>query len=436
MKKQRTVLLGAAVVLAVSLIGGGSYAWFTARAEAPNLGDLDPSNRNGVRGGIVAGSVDLKVAMESYTQFASDGTRITEMGDYPGLLYPEDIVVLPKDITMADGTVFKAGTILDGNADPRYKVQSVIEYVIENTSQIDIVAQLNQQGITISGPAGHPGYIDAKNDANPIDSVNFNVSKLLGWDYTTDPLDLTNQYNLSNGNAVYASDDEFYQQGPTWFYWANDPKGTPTEFVNHRKLEQYGFLNDGNIYNINAIAKGLLTNDYKNLKDYSAGTPFYDNLAPVPLTAGTPTDGILLTTSIDPAAGADGTVCRVTTSNALGIPGSPEYMYLYMPGGGKTSVKLTLSLPNYDDQNATDDTTANGINIKGNEYQYAVFSLALDLTNGDSGLTADNQLVGYGVQANENAITSFFSGPLYTDLHGKGLLTGVNNLNPPTHRQP
>ncbi|MDR2649902.1 MAG: hypothetical protein LBB94_09340 [Clostridiales bacterium] len=411
MKKNRAIVLGAAVVFAISMIGGGSYAWFTARAEDPNLGGLDGANSKGVRGGIVAGSVDLKVALESYTAL-NDGTRITQLGEYPGLLYPEDSVVLPQE-AIINGVKYPAGTVVDGSI---AEVKSVIEYVVENTSQIDILAQLNLTGIDIDGVVSEKqGGLGGGND--PIQAVQLNVSKLLGWDktmdYTGSDAALNGKINYKTG-LVYTGGQEFFNDGPTWFYFADNPKAGRTMFVDHRKLEKFGFLQDNNIYNINAVATGYISNAFDTNTTYADGTPFYQT-SPEDLTAGDNTGlGVHMTSTIDPTLGGADKACKVVTSDAF--DSSTEMMYLYMPAGGKTAVKIELSLPNYTDDT---DVLANGVNIKGNEFQYAVFSLSFD-TNGDMDYDSNDKLVGFGVQANSAAITDFFSSDVYDDLKSDG----------------
>jgi hypothetical protein len=88
---------------------------------------------------------------------------------------------------------------------------------------------------------------------------------------------------------------------------------------------------------------------------------------------------------------------------------------MYLPVDGKISIKYAISLPNYDTTSA--DNLGNGIDIKGNAYQYSIFTLNLGNTVVDSGGAATDKMVAFGVQNVAAAVDSFFGkSGLYTGL--------------------
>jgi predicted ribosomally synthesized peptide with SipW-like signal peptide len=429
--KKRVIAIAAAAVVATSMLSAGTYAWFSSRDEV-NLGDLaGDSNKNGVKGGVVAGNVDVRLVVDSYTEGTSgilDGVRITQLGDYPGMVYPEDLVILPQDTILpdylfdpldpkyVDGLAAKASVYASGpNAGKHYlpagytfdstmQIQSVIEYSVENLSGTDVVASINLGSLSMADNSS------SATSTSAITSVGLSISRLLGWDIdnvSRVTTEVSNNIKNARTNMPYANNEEFYADGPTWFFYADGPSGSTLQFVNHRKLTEYGFLDSGNIYNKNALATGFTSTKLGDSINKWADTPFYETV-PTSLTNGSDDEGVALDASI-----------TVTDGARFGLvdDAGNKQVYMYLPVDGKVSIKYALALPNYEDTNASDDTIANGVNLKGNAYQYAIFTL--DVTGNvvdGSGLSTD-KMVAFGVQNVAAAVDSFFDKVgLYTKL--------------------
>ncbi|MDR3238918.1 MAG: M73 family metallopeptidase [Clostridiales bacterium] len=211
MLKNKIVILGAVAVLAVSLIGGATYAWFSAQASA-KVGGL-AGDGNGVDGGLVAGHVDLLLDVDSYT--IVDGNR-QPVGTSPYIIYPGDVVDFD-------------GKSLDD-------VQSVLEYKLTNTSGTAVVARLDQRGLTVEKGTNTTSY--------GITQTYLDVRQLLGY---------------NNQESATAN---------TWFYFAKKPSGgnDPYRYVDIQKLTSYSFKK----YDISQVAVAASANGVMNGKKFYA----------------------------------------------------------------------------------------------------------------------------------------------------------------------
>jgi hypothetical protein len=396
--------------------------------------------------------------------------------EYPGMLFPEDEVVLPQAVTVTDSNgqdyTYEAGHIFN---DPQ-KVQSVIEYTIENNSNSDIIARLNQlnlglaQGASVSTDQITNGVVDLTDTTNILQNVDMNVSRLLGWD--EDQTDISNNmHNKDNlTNKPYGDTDTYAQDGPTWFYFAENPSGDMQQFVNARKLERYGFQLQNMMYNPSAIAEKNGTAFDQYVAGQSAnlwsnemrpdgttpwgGVPFYQTQT-INITAGdlatlAATDpsysavlasyqntGIQLTTYLNTAAAVDenGKVLTdgkgnpiVSTIGRIAAEANDPYTYIYMPAKGKVSVKVVIKLPDYnvdstnpggvDPSGVVSGNPGNGVDLQGNAYQYSIFSLALSSIDGSDEWDGTEELVGYGIQNVQVAVNDFYTAQGTTDYSG------------------
>jgi hypothetical protein len=134
MSKKKWILLSAVSVLAVSLMGSVTYAWFSAQASAAVGANADEF---GVEGGFVAGHVDIEFSARTYSS-SPDGSVVYD----PSTGQP---VTDPSTVTRP--LIIYPGDLVDFNGNTIEGAVSHIEYTLTNTSGTDIIARTNHQGV-------------------------------------------------------------------------------------------------------------------------------------------------------------------------------------------------------------------------------------------------------------------------------------------------
>ncbi|MDR2649903.1 MAG: hypothetical protein LBB94_09345 [Clostridiales bacterium] len=424
MTKTKLLLLSAAAILLTSLLGGISYAWFSARDEAQaNRSD------NGTTGGIAAGWLDVKLEVEAYLT-DPNGVKIagaSPAGESPLLAYPGRTVY-------HDGDTLKTGD-----------AKSVLKYTVTNRSKTDALARVDHAGVNLDGSGAEgqqaidssKAVWDSSSDTFLVSNLKVDLYKLLGSEI--DYAELIGAYavkqNRRSADAPYSSLDDFYANGPTWFYFASgfgphyDAAATPAPdpwiYVNYDKLSDANFFGDmgnnadnpPNLYNVGATADSYIkgreavnepggsafeANPWAGGAPYPA-MPFYRETPEVVDLAADSTvaNSIKLTVKISPSEGAK-------TIDYL------DYIYMYLPAGGSITYEYSLE--------ADSDKQTDGPADMDNSFQFAVYKMRISDT-----FNTDRTLHAWGVEPVKEAVDYLFGSGDTDNTPGSGVWNALTS---------
>ena len=410
MLKSKVVLIACVAVLLISMLGGISYAWFSSRSEAAvNRSD------NGTTGGIAAGWLNVKLDVDAYMMnLAGTPVPTPSAGSPPALIYPGRTVYYDND------------TLTTGD------LKSVFSYTLTNTSKTDVLARIDHAGINLDGDVA-PGKqpvataLNSSTDTFLVTGMKVDLYKLLGseLDYSTLNGGFGSKTNAST-LAAYQNLNEFYEDGPTWYYFAPGfgpsynatitPAPAPWIYVNYDKLYDANFFDSANLYNVSAIASQYVPdranvtvtpsptgapfapNKWSDGVKYTQGAPFYCEAKEINLAGADPENLVKLTVIINPTTGAK------TIDHG-------DYIYAYLPPNGQISYEYILEM---------DPAKASARQAMDNAFQFAVYKMQFS-----DAFNSDQTLHAWGVEPVQAAVEALFGddgGTIWSDLTALGML--------------
>ncbi|MDR3240334.1 MAG: SipW-dependent-type signal peptide-containing protein [Clostridiales bacterium] len=387
MLQKKWIVIAAAGVLLVSLVSGGTFAWFSAQASA-KVGGLG-GDGNGVEGGLAAGHVDVDIKIRSYSTDqngnvlnANTGVPVSsgEQSTYnrPLIIYPGDLIDF-------------AGNSVAGGV-------SHIEYTLTNTSGTSIIARTNHAGVTVDqqkpimtqesdGTKG--GFV------GPSQFMVYLLKRSVG-----------DKPNTSGANAL------------NWFYLGVSPTGkTDFLFVDKTNLDSNHFIP----YFLPKYEK-------------DANGTVQSHLRNVPANTLTSSGAVYPGTTYDPgqfyyeyAAESDPNLIGITSSATVATQypnvkwtigqdnvSSQQYIYFYMPKDTSVTVTYNIEIP------VPTNCDPMSPELYDNRFQYAVYLLNLKGACGGADVERDDDdnplFQAYGVQAIAGAVTDFFGPKAYDSL--------------------